>query len=335
MKKMEIRRSLPPIVLSMLLLFAISCGSDPIDPIDQCQEIPGDPTRKYQLRHYPAYAHPCFNPLNSDEFVYFRYEGEWVDAEMRIHNLVSHHDTLIYRGPLHAKPDWGAKDWILFSQYDNQVWKIRSDGSQLTQLTNEGISADASWDTTGERFISWTTGNGTALISIRDSEGQILDTVYQGFKNGVWAPKATVLTGFYEPGVLGRPLSIIRYGLNDTSYESIEIGKGEFVESLAHFQEDGFIASIFNGASQSRRLFRGDFQGGELKSIHVGCETNHFSSFSLSSSEDKILASRTLVEIKDTSFLNGNIFEGGGLHYYRSIWMMDVDGQNLNLVELP
>lgn len=334
MKKITISRSLPPIVLSMLLLFAISCGSDPIDPIDQCQEIPGDPTRMYQVRHYPAYAHPCFNPLNSDEFVYFRFEEEGGDAEMRIHNLVSHHDTLIYRGSLLSKPDWGAKDWILFNQYDNQIWKIRSDGSQLTPLTNEGISADASWDATGERFISWTTGNGTALISIRDSEGQILDTVYQGFKNGAWAPKPTVITGFYESGGSG-PLSIIRYGLNDTSYASIEIGKGEFVEGLAHFRENGFIASIFNGASHSRRLFSGGFQSGNLKLIQAGCETNHFSSFSLNSSEDKILASRTLVEIRDTSSLNGEILEGGGLHYYRSIWMMDVDGQNLNLVELP
>lgn len=334
MNKLESRRSLPPIVLSMLLLFAISCGSDPIDPIDQCQEIPGDPTRKYQLRHYPAYAHPCFNPLNSDEFVYFKYKGDWVDAEMRIHNLSSNHDTLIYRGPLHAKPDWGAKDWILFNQYDNQIWKIRSDGSQLTQLTNEGINVDASWDNAGERFISGTTGNGTALVSIKDSEGQILDTIYQGFKNGAWAPKSTAITGFYESGGSG-PISIIRYGLNDSSYEAIEIGKREFVEGLAHFQENGFIASIFNGASHSRRLFSGDFHSGELKLIQAGCETNHFSTFSLSATEDKILASRTLVEIKDTILLSGNLFEDGGLHYYRSIWMMDVDGRNLNLVGLP
>ncbi|MFM2316301.1 MAG: hypothetical protein RLZZ155_633 [Bacteroidota bacterium] len=124
------------------LSFLISCCKEKSNecatpPICDCQELGEGPLNGWTyLIDSNYYMYPCFNPNNSDEIIFTKKNNATDVTKLYKYNLQTHEKSLIHEGYQIFPPSWGKNDWILLNLYGRSVWKIKSDGTELTQLTN-------------------------------------------------------------------------------------------------------------------------------------------------------------------------------------------------------
>ncbi|MCW5908965.1 MAG: hypothetical protein KIS94_13960 [Chitinophagales bacterium] len=136
--------------------------------------------RRYQ------YFTPCFNPNNPNEMVYVRQDRtvSLTTCELRIFDLCTGEDRLLYPfGYLGAHPQWSKTGWIVFKAAVGSLWKIRSSGQGLVQLTY-GNDQLAVWSPDGSKILFKRFGFNIILC---DSNGVILDTLTQLLGGGNWS----------------------------------------------------------------------------------------------------------------------------------------------------
>jgi len=132
--------------LNLLLLAFSACIKDLPKPASGCEPLPVSPAFGwiYKLPD-TGYSSPCFNPDNPYEIIYK--EQIFADGEMWICklNFESEEKNYLLRGKLWSSPIWGRNDWIIFTLSDANVYKMKSDGTELTQLTFNGKSFSPIW----------------------------------------------------------------------------------------------------------------------------------------------------------------------------------------------
>ncbi|HEX7413429.1 MAG TPA: hypothetical protein VF411_05230, partial [Bacteroidia bacterium] len=181
------------IVFSCLLF--LTCRKDPPLPIHECVDVADIPTFNDTI-----YNTPCFNPNNSNEIIYVQGIQSIHKSNLVKQNLSTGHKTYII-SDIWQKPDWSVKDWIVFNHADNQVWKIKTNGDSLQQLTSQG-GLEAIWDKTGNKIAYWTeTGIGqtnTYYTFITDISGNIMDTLFEPFltHHGSWSYDNTKIASY-------------------------------------------------------------------------------------------------------------------------------------------
>jgi hypothetical protein len=89
-------------------------------------------------------------------------------------------------------PSWSVKDWIVFQREDAQVWKVKSNGDSLTQLTFDRLNIRPIWHPGGEKILYWKRQNVLALgkLAIMDEQGQViqeLDSALGGYRTYSWS----------------------------------------------------------------------------------------------------------------------------------------------------
>lgn len=325
-----------PFFLLFLLVF-IACREAGFDPQPGiiCRGIPGDPVDDYiEIQEFPTYQYPVFNPLNPDEFAYARYDLDtifpWVDErEIHIYNLSTREDRMIYHGPLWSGMDWGVNGWLLINRADNQVWKIKSDGDSLTQLTFSGINEDARWNADATRFVAWHAGEGGAeddYSAIYDGQGNVIEILPFHFANGSWGADFSILT----------PARASQVHLFDSFYQKTGhytfSRKNEYAWEVRHDPRD---EEAFYATTSDYRFLRIHFDKGIQKNLSGGCETDKFIHFSVSPEGDQILADRASIHFADTTLKDGTQEKNKVLHLYTTIWLMDENGNKKRQVELP
>ncbi|MEX1191077.1 MAG: hypothetical protein WEA99_03825 [Brumimicrobium sp.] len=103
------------------------------------------------------YNEPVLNPNNAFEFAFIRNDADpslsgW-HAELCVYNFCSN-EMNILTDQLGYDIDWSAKDWILFTGKDLQLYKIKSNGDSLIQLTDTGTWNDkAKWNPDGTKYL--------------------------------------------------------------------------------------------------------------------------------------------------------------------------------------
>ena len=126
-----------------------------IMPDTNCVEIPppGDFGYFYEYMELD-YSAASFNPCNNDELVCIRHRNGLSDG-LVILNIKTQNEKVLLEGEVRCHPNWGEKGWIVFCRQDNQIWKIRDNGEDLTQLTfkAEGWNVLPSWIDNGERIV--------------------------------------------------------------------------------------------------------------------------------------------------------------------------------------
>lgn len=126
----------------VLLSSLISCCKEKskecaTPPIFECPQLGEGPLNGWTyLVDTSYYMYPCFNPSNSDEIIFTKKNNATDVTELYKYNLQTHEKSLIHEGYQIFPPSWGKNDWILLNLYGGSVWKIKSDGTELTQLTN-------------------------------------------------------------------------------------------------------------------------------------------------------------------------------------------------------
>lgn len=116
-------------------------------PFCPSMTLPSD-TNKY------SYSEVVVNPNNRYEIAYLRQENDNAQfPELCIYNFCNNQLNVIETNVFYSI-DWGTNDWIVYTGEDQNIWKIKSNGQGLTQLTTSGsVNNSAKWSLDGERIL--------------------------------------------------------------------------------------------------------------------------------------------------------------------------------------
>lgn len=136
------------------------------------------------------YYYTCFNPANPNQIAYYRYDNSKFQSVFDIWTLdlcTGEQRKLTDNG--YYGLDWGINGWLLYTSPDQNIWKIKSNGDSLTQLTFEGAyNRYPKWDPKGERIAFQRQSVGTlSILIICDANGFSLDTIEQLNSIGSWS----------------------------------------------------------------------------------------------------------------------------------------------------
>ena len=160
------RNSLNNSVYFILILvhFMVGCRKDPHHielpiPVDSgcteswCDEFPQSPELGWNYTSNGVqFLSPCFNPNNPDEFVYIKvFDGG--QAQLIKHNIATKQETILLDPMSYGPPQWGSQGWITFVYTNKHIWKIRDDGTELTQVTFGVDDKNPMFNYNGDKII--------------------------------------------------------------------------------------------------------------------------------------------------------------------------------------
>lgn len=145
------------------------------------------------------YTRPCFNPNNSDEFVYVKKNHDNYPFKIQLikHAISTGQEQVLCDGIaiVNDQPQWGKQGWIIFSVGTAPplvIWKIREDGTGLAQVTPSNLNCFAPrFNVTGDKFIHGGEAIKYPYLCIYDLNGNIVDSVRYNYD--------TIATGFMCP----------------------------------------------------------------------------------------------------------------------------------------
>jgi Tol biopolymer transport system component len=111
-------------------------------------DLPGGVDVRSRDSNYMA---PCFNPGNSNEFIYVLMLHEL--KQLRKRNLITKEDIFLADCRLLVSPPrWHKNGWIVFEN-GWQIFKIKENGDSLTNVTPDNESFSPDWSPDGNKLI--------------------------------------------------------------------------------------------------------------------------------------------------------------------------------------
>lgn len=166
--------------ITYISILAIHCEVDePIfgsDCLQSVNQITGNET--VITPNKPYRNAPVANPANPAEFAYVGHDTNDVSGIWK-YNLLTGITTLILEIEVTWVPDWSIKDWLVFG-YEFQLYKCKSNGDSLLQLTFTGANYYPRWSADGERIIFHKSDGDEGINwAVIDDNGNLLET-YNG-----------------------------------------------------------------------------------------------------------------------------------------------------------
>lgn len=190
------------VIFFPLLLIIGSCTEDPIincdypipvpcdttisflPPLDTCMNLPPEPATGYSYKGPDVqFNFPIWNPSNANEFIFNRIENTDISPVSVFWklNICTGKRTTVVDDIISASFDWNKQDWIVFLAGSYNVWKVKSSGDSLTQLTSGIRYREAFWHHDEQAIIcSANDPNHPLLFShslMLDVNGAIIDTL--------------------------------------------------------------------------------------------------------------------------------------------------------------
>ena len=120
-----------------------------------------------------CYYYPRVNPNNAYEICFIKEKsGSGGKTSLYKFDFCSNKVTFIAKIPS-SDLDWSKKDWIVFTGGNGQIWKIKSNGDSLIQLTNNGSFYDAKWSISATKLLI----QGYDKMLITDENGNIFKKI--------------------------------------------------------------------------------------------------------------------------------------------------------------
>lgn len=301
-------------IIFFICLLCIACRKENPVNEDDCLNFYNRPATVNFL-NWPGidttYNTPCFNPNNSNEIIYIKGCMSANKGFIVKRNLVTGYETYIV-SDVWGKPDWSSKDWIVFNHADNQVWKIKSNGDSLQQLSTQG-GMEGIWNHSGDKIAYWNQIQSTYFTFITDENGNHLDTLLYPFllHNGAWSydnNKIASYTYTYDVGYIDL-ISKELYKITNNKEDS----RGWFVISDMVWTSDSQNIIWCNGFG----IFKTNIISHQTIQIITACDSKQYRSVSVSSDAKKIIAGRA-----DQKLVDNNLYIKSGLS------IMDIDGKN-------
>jgi hypothetical protein len=253
-----------------------------------------------------------FNPNNDNEFVYLKrpYYDFW---ELYTYNVVSKEKKLLHSGIIWYQPQWGKNDWILFCQDDKNIYKIKSNGDSLTQLTLLNNLHHPIWNYDGTKFLAFTEASNLFSL-LFDTNGNILDTIFFGQTNNsnFQNPNYIVSNVYHNVSFFNLNTNNIEFNYDYSELNSTMWG------SIFWLNNTTVIYSNINGL---HRLSIPDLTNQNFKK---SCNSKIYQWGDINSSKTKMIWSRgDYTQIDECT-----------LKYKSRIYLMDIDGNNEQEIDL-
>jgi len=132
---------------------------------------------------------PCFNPNDSTQIAYRLWDRNLQESSAWVFDFCTGESIFLAKCRPFSTIDWSIKDWIVYSGRDANLWKIKPDGTEATQLTflvGDFIFATrGAWDNQGERVLYQRMPNNQLIIV--GENGNILDSIPEINDSYRWA----------------------------------------------------------------------------------------------------------------------------------------------------
>jgi hypothetical protein len=280
----------------------------------------------YDWQTQYGYNNIVVNPCNNDEIAYHK-RLTHISVYQRglyIYNFCTHTETEI-ASDVQDQFDWSSTGWFIYVGTDNQLYKVFRDGTQLTQLTNEGAyNIRPFWSPDGQNFIfSRVNANGLSFPAIlANQDGIIKDTLK-------CLDDVTTIYQWVEPNIiLGSGLfspkgSVVAVDLNTKTIEHLEdnifdlyptFGRAFINESLTSL----YILSI-------GKITKKDLLTNQRTTVAYAKYISGYGNMAIPEDEDPIYVIRN--DFEDDGLCN--------LKAWSHIYVMDADGSNKLRLDLP
>lgn len=168
----------------------------------------------YMIEYITKYVleSPVPNPYNPFEFAFLRKLSENIglNSELCTYNFCTNELKVLTDIVLYDM-DWGVNNWLIFTGPQHQIWKIKPDGTGLTQLTfNSGSpSIGAKWSPNGKMFVY----KHFSSLYIADEFGENIESFNVNSGYWCWKDNSTIL-----------------FTQNQGEIQSLDISNGDVVE---------------------------------------------------------------------------------------------------------
>ena len=126
------------------------------------------------------YLYPCFNPNDPDQLAYYRkdnFNSTSVGYELWVRDFCTGEQQMITDQAFYGL-DWSTKDWLIYTSTDQNIWKIKSNGDSLTQLTSIGsFNRYPRWSPNGSKIAYEPEIQGGTFFYIMDEFGNFIEAI--------------------------------------------------------------------------------------------------------------------------------------------------------------
>lgn len=298
------------ILLITLILITPGCRKDPpvvIEPPiidcncveDSCEAIPDDSGIGHNFIVEGAqYFKPCFNPNNSDEFVFIR-TGVSPSPALIKYNLSTQTETILATS-IASNPSWGRQGWITLPG-SNNIFRIKDDGTDLAQITWGEDDNFPNFNYQGNKIYYNRNKNYTNAeldanpdlykedkIMVIDVDGNVLDSImadnvipgnyYQKWSMADFESDNII----YFIGGLEENQGIYRLDESTNVITPVSLWNNAFngrenVADMVYFDGSIYFSKWRNG------VYKANIQTGEITTLIDGCETKYYHQLTISS----------------------------------------------------
>lgn len=308
---------------SLMLLCIGGCKKDPhlLSNGSDCSDFPMSSSSigyQYQNRN-PTLDRKaaCFNPNNIAEIVLTI--GDSLNSagdNLYTLNLNTGQKTFLASNAWY-QPKWSANNWIVFNRIDSQIWKIKSNGDSLTQLTFYGENYDPEWSPDGNKLIFRQEISPMFSVMVTTQNGYKLDSMANTFYGrGAWAPNSTKIATIFN-AFTGHNIGLIDIQSKTvnaiTSYSEQSSTAKTIINSMDWSNDS---QSVFWCSGYG--LYKTDVNTGTTTQLKFGCDRKYYMYPSISPDGQKIIVERI-----DAKLLNDNT-----IYSEYNLYIMDINGDN-------
>lgn len=303
-------------MLAVLLLCMAACRKDPEFVVTEegiCVPTPQSPLTGWNyIPEMNTLDDARFNPDNPQECM-FSTGPIGSPRKVWIYNLQTRQLRLVFSSYLIFPCEWGPPGWISLNAGDENVYKIKTNGDSLTQLTFTGGCYAPIWDRPRER-IGFYTSIGSSFII--DSHGTYLDTLeapcsmYDGAQwyDPFWITSATAVD-LRRANIVDCQVDVLAH------YSPNNSGGGTGVTRIS---EHAVVWSTDAG------VWSTDINTHQTTKLLTTCNASYYVGLSYHPAINKLLTIRI-----------DRVPAGNNLMIYTKLVMMDPDGTNSEELEIP
>lgn len=319
-------RAVQIVYIFCILLFITGCKKDVAIPksenTDECQSIPHpigmsigyqSQTRDNSLNKYNGIA----DPTNPNFFYYLIDHNPGIGQIQGIlirSNLMTG-EKLRIDSSIIGLPQLNKKGWFVYTKGGSlNLFKIKSNGDSLTQLTNNGNSLLPFWSF-DDNFVFYT---GTPGIIKITSSGMPIDTIENKSCAGCFKNSNKILFGDY----LGNMFRLVLKNLDDNS------------EKVLSYDAEGFGLCVFNNNdsdvfwNSSQGIYRLNILTNEKSLIVKKCP-------SIARIEYDRLYTSPLLNYLIVTRYDRKLIDDKTIYYESNLYKINFDGSAPTLLNVP
>jgi hypothetical protein len=270
---------------------------------------------------------PHFNPANNNQFSFTAAVPGSNLYDLCVHDLSTGVTEVILQGHTYFyQPRWHANGWILFRGNGDNVYRIKSNGDSLLQITAASVYQTPIWRPDGQAWISNNVVDFSGDIDVFDLEGNLIEVIPgEEFNFGDWSQDNRIIT--HRPNNFG-PHQMAWTDAENVSWQLLDFDTVSPQMSVKDIKwipmSDEVMFSQHVSDISKINIFTG-----QVSMVREGCGNRHYEYFSINYNCTKIIAERVTIED----------FYSNGIHnilILRSdIVLMNFDGTGEEVIELP